>query len=415
MRVTAIDTIHVGAFPNITFVEVHTDAGLVGLGETFRGPQAVAAHIHESIAPWLIGADPRTTEAHSHRMLHPYIGFASSGAETRASSAIDIALWDLRGKASGQSIAQLLGGPVRERIRVYNTCAGYNYNAKQHAGPGGRRLVGSGASNANGSGSVAGPYEDQVAFMNRPAELAASLLDMGISAMKIWPFDPLVVRDNGQSVTRAELARGVEPFRLIREAHGDRMDLMAELHSLWSLPAALEIAAALKDLGIFWFEDPIRMVNAQVLADYRRQARVPVCASETLATRYGFRELLEKDALDYLMIDLSWCGGMTEAVKIAALAETWQRPIAPHDCTGPVVLVASLAFALSTPNAIFQEIVRAYTSGWYQELVTVLPRIEDGFAHPLPGPGHGTELAPQVRLREDVTVRRSGATLANGQ
>ena len=406
MRVTAIDTIHVGAYPNITFVEVHTDDGLTGLGETFRGPQAVAAHVHESIAPWLIGADPRPVEAHSHRMLHPYIGFASSGAETRASSAIDIALWDLRGKASGQSVSQMLGGPVRDRIRVYNTCAGYQYNAKQHAGPAGRRLIAAGADAQDGE-SV-GPYEDQIAFMNHPAELAASLLDMGIDAMKIWPFDPLVIRDNGQSITRAELARGIEPFRLIREAHGDRIDLMAELHSLWSLPAALEIAAALKDLGIFWFEDPIRMVNAQVLADYRRQARVPVCASETLATRYGFRELLEKDALDYLMIDLSWCGGLTEAAKIAALAETWQRPIAPHDCTGPVVLVASLAFALSTSNAIFQEIVRAYVSGWYRDLVTVLPRIENGHAYGLEGPGHGTALAPQVRARADVTIRRSG-------
>lgn len=243
--------------------------------------------------------------------------------------------------------------------------------------------------------------------MQRPAELAASLLDMGIGAMKIWPFDVLSTRDGGQSITREELKRGALPFRLIREAHGDRMDLMAELHSIWSLPAALEIAAVLKDLGIFWFEDPIRMVNAQVLADYRRQARVPVCASETLATRYGFRELLEKDALDYLMIDLSWCGGLTEAAKIAAMAETWQRPIAPHDWTGPVVLAASIAFGLATPGAIFQEIVRAYTTGWYRELVTVLPRIEDGHAYALPGPGHGTELLPSVRERPDTTVRRS--------
>ena len=170
----------------------------------------------------------------------------------------------------------------------------------------------------------------------------------------------------------------------------------------------MEIAAALKDLGIFWFEDPIRMVNAQVLADYRKRARVPlVCASETLAPRYGFRELLEKDALDYLMIDLSWCGGVTEAAKIAALAETWQRPIAPPDCTGPVVLAASLGFALATPCAIFQEIVRAYTTSWYKELVTVLPRIEDGHAYGLPGPGHGTELLPAVRERSDLMVQRS--------
>lgn len=399
MKITAIETIHVGAYPNITFVEIFTDSGLKGLGETFRGPQAVAAHIHESIAPYLLGKNPCEVEAHSHQMLNGYLGFASSGAETRAASAVDIALWDIWGKASGQSVCQMLGGPVRDRIRVYNTCAGYNYNAK-----GGRRLV---AANTNTTEETEGPYEDQIAFMNRPVELAHSLLEMGVSAMKIWPFDILAEQNRGTSISRADLAKGVAPFRAIREAVGDRMDLMCELHSIWSLPAALEIAAALKDVGIYWFEDPIKMVNARVLADYRRMAGVPVCASETLATRFGFRELLQEDAVDYVMLDLSWCGGLTESKKIASQAETFQRPIAPHDCTGPVVLIASLALALNAPNAIFQEVVRAYYTGWYRELVTELPRIENGFAHLMSQPGLGTELNPAVRQRADVTVRRS--------
>jgi L-alanine-DL-glutamate epimerase-like enolase superfamily enzyme len=173
------------------------------------------------------------------------------------------------------------------------------------------------------------------------------------------------------------------------------------------VPAALEIAAALRDVGIYWAEDPIKMVNAQALADYRRQAGIRVCASETLATRYGFRELLEKDAVDYVMIDLSWCGGLTESKKIATQAETFQRPIAPHDCTGPVVLIASLALALNAPNAIFQEVVRAYYTGWYTELVTTLPRIDQGFAYPMAGPGLGTALLPGLKARADVSVRRS--------
>ena len=397
MRITAIETIHVGAYPNITFVEVHTDAGITGLGETFRGPQAVAAHIHESIAPYLLGRDPCLVEAHSHHMLNGYLGFASSGAETRGASAVDIALWDIWGKATNQSVAQLLGGAVRDKIRVYNTCAGYTYNAK-----GGRRLI-----EASSNETAEGPYEDQIAFMQRPAELAHSLLEMGISAMKIWPFDPLAEATRGTSIARADLAKGVAPFKAIRDAVGDRMDIMCELHSIWSLPAALEIAAALRDVGIYWAEDPIKMVNASALADYRRQARIRVCASETLATRYGFRELLEKDAVDYVMIDLSWCGGLTESKKIAAQAETFQRPIAPHDCTGPVVLIASLALALNAPNAIFQEVVRAYYTGWYKELVTELPRIENGFAHLMTKPGLGTELQPGLKKRADVTVRRS--------
>ena len=267
MRITAIETIHVGAYPNITFVEVHTDEGLVGLGETFRGPKAVAAHVHESIAPYLLGRDPRAVEAHSHHMLNGYLGFAGSGAEMRAASAVDIALWDIWGKSTGQSIAQLLGGPVRDRIRVYNTCAGYTYNQA-----GGRRLVDAGSPAA----PAQGPYEDQVAFMQRPADLAHSLLEMGISAMKIWPFDPIAEATRGTSIALADLARGAAPFRAIRDAVGDRMDLMCEFHSIWSLPAALEIAAALRDIGIYWSEDPIKMVNAQALADYRRQAGIRV-------------------------------------------------------------------------------------------------------------------------------------------
>jgi L-alanine-DL-glutamate epimerase-like enolase superfamily enzyme len=331
-------------------------------------------------------------------MLGGYLGFASSGAETRAGSAVDIALWDLWGKATNQSVLQLLGGAVRDKIRVYNTCAGYTYNSR-----GGRRLISADSSEQ----SAEGPYEDQIAFMKRPAELAHSLLEMGISAMKIWPFDPLAEATGGQSIARGDLAKGVAPFKAIRDALGDRMDIMCELHSIWSVPAALEIAAALRDVGIYWAEDPIKMVNAQALADYRRQAGIRVCASETLATRYGFRELLEKDAVDYVMIDLSWCGGLTESKKIATQAETFQRPIAPHDCTGPVVLIASLALALNAPNAIFQEVVRAYYTGWYTELVTTLPRIDQGFAYPMAGPGLGTALLPGLKARADVSVRRS--------
>jgi len=397
MRVTAIETIQLGAYPNITFVQVHTDAGISGLGETFRGPQAVAAHVHEALAPYLLGRDPLAIEAHSHFMLNGYLGFNSTSAETRAASAIDIALWDLWGKATDQSITQLLGGPVRESIRVYNTCAGYTYNKA-----GGRRLV-TGQTQAQAEG----PYEDQIAFMQSPAELAHSLLEMGITAMKIWPFDPLAAPTGGQAISLADIRRGIEPFAKIRAAVGDRMDLLCEFHSMWSLPAAIEIGRALADVGIYWSEDPIKMVNAAALADYRGKVRIPVCASETLATRHAFRDLLSREAVDYVMIDLSWCGGLSEARKIATLAETYQRPIAPHDCTGPVVLAASLQLGLHAPNAIFQEMVRAYTTGWYQELVTVLPKVENGQMHALAGPGLGTELLPGLAQRADAVVRRS--------
>ena len=400
MRVTAIETIHVEQYPNITFVEILTDEGLVGLGETFRTPKAVGAQIHESIAAYLLGKDPLHIEAHSAALLNPYIGFGSTSVEIRAASAIDIALWDLWGKALDRPVHALLGGLSRDRIRVYNTCAGYAYNQRGAD----RRLVTAGsATNA----APTGPYDDQIAFTERPAELAQSLLDMGITAMKIWPFDPFAVKTGGREISAADLATGVAPFRKIRDAVGDRMDLMCELHSMWNLPVAVRIADALADLGIYWAEDPIKMTNLDALADYRRRTRIPVCASETLGTRHAFRELLAKDAVDYVMLDVGWCGGLSEAKKIAALAESWQRPVAPHDCVGPVVLIASLHLALNAPNALFQEVVRAYYTGYYTQLVTTLPRIENGEAYPMAGPGLGTALQPDLKSRPGVTVQRS--------
>jgi galactonate dehydratase len=399
MRVTAIETVHVGAYPNVTFVEVHTDEGPSGLGETFRTPRAVAAQIHETVAPYLLGKDPLAIDAHSDVLLNPYLGFASSGVEIRAASAVDIALWDLRGKVLNRPVHELLGGLTRNSIRVYNTCAGYAYN---QAG-GDRRVV-----TASAAGGVAtGPYDDQVAFTRQPAELAQSLLDMGITAMKIWPFDPFAIASRGRDISAEDLKTGLEPFRKIRAAVGNGIDIMCEFHSLWNLPTAVRIAEALADYNIYWSEDPVKMVDLDALADYRRRVRIPVCASETLGTRHAFRDLLAKDAVDYVMLDVGWCGGLSEAKKIATIAETSLRPIAPHDCTGPVVFAASLHLALNAPNAAFQEVVRAYYTGWYKELVTELPRIENGHAYAMTGPGLGTALQPGLKRRADVTIQRS--------
>jgi len=134
-----------------------------------------------------------------------------------------------------------------------------------------------------------------------------------------------------------------------------------------------------------------------------------VCSSETLPTRHAFRELLAWRAVDYVMPDVGRCAGLSESKQIPTMAEASMRPIAPHDCTGPVVLIASLHLALNAPNALFQEVVRAYYTGWYKELVTELPRIENGYAYAMKGPGLGTSLLPDLKKRSDVSVLRSGA------
>ncbi|HEY4250311.1 MAG TPA: mandelate racemase/muconate lactonizing enzyme family protein [Roseomonas sp.] len=398
-KIEKLRTIRLAERSNLLWVEITTDEGLTGLGEAFRGAQAVEAVIHEQVAPALLGRDARHIEGISRQLLTPYVGFGSSSAEVRAASAVDIALWDLAGQRHGVPVHEALGGLSREKIRAYNTCAGYDYNSRQSGSIAGRRDI--------GSGDVArGPYDDQLAFTRDAGALAQSLLEEGYAAMKIWPFDPYAAATQGQSISLEDLKRGLEPFEKIRAAVGDRIEVMAELHSLWSLPAAMRICRALEPLGIYWAEDPLnKMDDVASLAELRRGARVPICASETLGGKVAFRDLLVAGATDIVMLDLTWCGGLTEARKIAALAEAWARPVAPHDCTGPVTLVASLHLALHAPTAIFQEVVRATLATWYRDLVTVLPTIERGFVLPMQGAGLGTTLLPDLAQRPGAMVR----------
>jgi L-alanine-DL-glutamate epimerase-like enolase superfamily enzyme len=401
VKVTRVETMRLDEFPNLLFVLVHTDAGVIGLGETFFGARAVEAYLHESVAPYLLGTDPLHIDRHA-RALYGYLGYRSSGVEMRGNSAIDIALWDIFGQVTGQPISQLLGGPSRDRIRIYNTCAGYRYVRGRP-----QQAVSNWGLPEETAEASDGPYEDLDAFLHRADELALSLREQGISGMKIWPFDPYAEASNGQDISAADLDRALEPFRKIRAAVGNEMDIMVEFHSLWNLPTARRIARALEEFEPYWFEDPLKADNLDALAAYAASTHVPVTVSETLATRWSFREVFERGAAGVAMLDLSWCGGISEAKKIATMAESHQLPVAPHDCTGPVVLVASTHLSINVPNAFIQETVRAYYTGWYTELVTALPDIVDGTIAPPPGPGLGTALRPELWDRPDAHVQVS--------
>nr|WP_294504305.1 mandelate racemase/muconate lactonizing enzyme family protein [uncultured Rhodopila sp.] len=399
-NIVCLQTIRIAERPNLIWVELETDDGLVGLGESFRGAQAIEAVLHEQVAPWLIGRDARRIEAVSRHLTTPYLGFHGTGAEIRAASAVDIALWDLAGKRHGIPVHEALGGAVRSEIRAYNTCAGYAYNTSGAA----RRAVGA-------KENTAGPYDDQIAFTRDAGALAGSLLEEGFTAMKIWPFDIYAEASGGQLITLPELKAGLEPFRKVRAAVGDAIEVMAELHSLWNTTSAIRICRALEDYGVLWAEDPVsKMDDARALADLRRQTRVPVCGSETLGGTVPFRDLLAADAVDFVMLDLAWCGGLTEGRKIAVLAEAYAKPLAPHDCTGPVTLWAGLHLGVHAPAAIFQEVVRATLATWYRDLVTDLPVIRNGMVQAPGGAGLGTSLQSGVKLRDDVTIRVSGAS-----
>lgn len=399
MKIERVDTLRPADLPNLLFVEITTDDGRVGLGETFFGAQAVEAYIHETAAPYLLGADPSTVELHN-QALQGYLGYQGVGAESRGRSAIDIALWDLWGQMTNQPLHALLGGRQRDSMPIYNTCAGYGYVR--------RRPEQSVANWGLPGGAPQGPYEDLEGFLQHADELAESLLAMDITAMKIWPFDPYAEQSGGTWIARDDLERALEPMRKIRSAVGSAMDVMIELHGLWDPPTALRIARALEELAPRWIEDPVRNDDPAGIAKVAAGTAVPIAAGETLGGTRAFHELLARGALDVVILDPGWCGGISTARKIAALAEASNRPVAPHDCTGPVGLTVGTHLSCHLPNALIQESVRAFYTGWYPELVTDLPRIERGQIWPPDAPGLGIALRPELRTRADVHTRTSG-------
>ncbi len=394
MRISRIETIRLSEFPNLVWVLIHTDEGITGLGETFFGASSVEAYIHDWCAPKLIGKDPLALQARMNEMTD-YLGWRGAGVETRAYSAIDIALWDLFGKAHDRPLADILGGRSRDSIRTYNTCAGYKYVRDSRA---------QAVANWH-AGETDGPYEDLEAFLTDAGALAKSLLADGITAMKIWPFDIAAERSGGWDITPQELRNALRPFEQIRESVGDDMDIMVEFHSLWSLPMAKILARELAPFKTYWHEDPFRLDNVHDLKTYAESTNARVCASETLAGIHAFREYFQSGAAGVAMLDLSWCGGITVARKIAGMAEAWKVPVAPHDCTGPVVYGASCHLSLHLPNALIQESVRAFYTGWYNEIAEGLPAVAKGEITISKASGHGVALRSDLQKRGDFRSR----------
>ncbi|WP_433258373.1 mandelate racemase/muconate lactonizing enzyme family protein [Streptosporangium sp. CA-135522] len=386
-----METLRPRTQPNLLFLRLHTDSGLIGLGEAFFGARAVEAYLHESVAPALLGlADPRPEPV--ARRLASYVGFQGAGAETRGNGAVDIALWDLLGQQSGLPLVDLLGGAVRPSIEIYNTCAGPGY-------------VGSSTRQESDNwGLRAGRYEDLNAFLTQPARLARELLDEGLGGMKIWPFDQAAERTGGTDISRAELDQGLGIVEAIRAEVGLDMRLMIELHGLWNRPSAEKIIAGLEPYQPFWVEDPLRSDDVEGYA--RLESGVPVAAGETAVGRRGFKPLLDSGRVDILTLDVQWTGGITEARKVACLADAYGVPVAPHDCTGPATLASCVHFVCAQPNGLIQETVRAFLRTWYANLVTGLPPVTGGVIRPSQEPGHGVRLREDLIMNDEVFARR---------
>ena len=372
MKITAVETLLHPHYPLLMWVRVHTDEGLIGLGETIQSPDAVARVVHGTLAKLILGQDPTQIELLWHHMFKTvhYAGYA--GAEMRAISAIDIALWDLLGKITNQPVYVLLGGACRERIPTYNTCGSY------------------------------GRYLDHEAFHDSPAQLARDLLAMGLRAMKIWPFDDAAVPSLGQRISVEQLEYGVSIFRAIREAVGDQMDIALEGHCQWNLPSAIRIARAVEPFRPMWLEELMLPDNPLSTRELRAATSTPLVTSERLITRFGFRPVIEAHAADILMLDIGWTGGLTESKKIAALAETYQMPVAPHNPGGPISNLVANHFSASIYNLFILESVRAYYLTWFNDVVTHNHVPADGsFALP-PGPGLGVDLRPEFLARPEL-------------
>jgi L-alanine-DL-glutamate epimerase-like enolase superfamily enzyme len=316
-----------------------------------------------------VGADP-APEPFWQRAFQALAYHGYAGAELRALSAVDIALWDLLGQAAGLPVHRLLGGPCRERVPVYNTCVSH------------------------------GPIRDHERFLSsNPADagaLAKELVDEGFPAMKIWPFDDHSMASGGQRITNAQLAQACRPFAAIRDAVGDAIEVALEGHSCWNLPSAVRIAHALEEFRPMWLEDLLPAGDPGAWAELRRATSTPICGSERLFTRYGLKPFLDAHAFDIVKQDLCWTGGFTEFAKLAALAAAHELPVAPHNCHGPVGAMATLHASAALPNLYLMESVRAFSRGFHTEVVDNPPVIEGGFAVVPERPGLG------LRLRDDV-------------
>lgn len=388
MRITAVETLHFSRSRRVRaneipclWVRLHTDAEVVGLGETYPMPEVEEAVIHEVLAPVILGTDPSGIERLWADMLKAVSLCGWAGAEMRAISAIDLALWDVAGKMAGLPIYKLLGGQCRSSLRIYNTCY------------------------------------DRIDFMQDPVRLARELFDAGIRAMKIWPFDVIAkenagrfgpadrVRRGAEFITREQIDRGAAPLRKIKQEFGDSMSVAMEFHGCWNLQSAIQIAQVLEADTPLWLEEMLPQDNISAYRELAQATNLPLILSERLMTRYAFREVLESRAARIIMLDLSWCGGFTEGRKIAAIADTYYLPVSPHNCGGPVLHLASAHLAAHLTNFSILETVRGYYEDRYPNLViqNLVPRNGE---LPLPeGPGMGVELSPALLSDDDLVSR----------
>jgi galactonate dehydratase len=368
MKVTHFDVFPVNAhWRTWVFVRLGTDEGLAGWGEATLvfGDAAVLGAL-EDLREFVIGIDPlRVEEFWSKRF---YRTIFHGPPFYSALAGIEHALWDLTGKWFGVPVYQLMGGRVRERVRLY----------------------------ANTWFLGARTPEEY-------AERANAVVAAGWDALK---FDPLP--GSLLAASRQELRSAVEKVRAVRDAVGPDVDILIECHGRLSPESAIRFADALTEYRPFWIEEPVPWHNPRAMGKVRATTRIPVATGERLSTRWQYRELLELNAVDIIQPDMTQVGGLLEAKRVADLAAMYRVQVAPHCPRGPVAIAAGVHCALTTRNFLILEYpldVGGVT--WRQELVTAPEEINAGHMTPPTGPGLGVELVESelVKHRAETLIR----------
>lgn len=376
MRLESLETFVVGNPPPrhggryFIFVRLKTACGIAGIGEIYAAsfaPDLCCAMAQDMFARHFEGTDPHRIEQ-LFRRVHG-AGFSQRPDVTVMGifSGLEMACWDIIGKAADKPVYALLGGQVHDRLRSYS----YVYPPTGDVYP--------------------DPETESVYTSSRlAAEVAADMVDRGFTAVKFDPAGPFSVYD-GRQPTRGEIARSVAFCRDIREAVGDRADLLVGTHGQFTVAGAKRLARLLEPYDPLWFEEPVPPENPDDMATVAAFTSIPVAAGERLCTKHEFARLVERGAAAILQMNLGRVGGLLEAKKIAGLAETRQVQIAPHLYCGPVVAAANIQIATCSPNFLILESIGTF-DGPYMRAVKGEIRWEDGYILPPTAPGLGLEL-----------------------
>ncbi len=349
MTITDVKVYLAKEWRTFCFVVVETDEGISGLGEAgITGRELAVQGAIEHFKPLLIGQDPFRSE-HLWQLLFRGGFFPAQRILTAAIAAIDIALWDIKGKALGVPVYQLLGGRARDRVLTYNH-------------------------------NVGDTVEELVACCQRSVDEGWKVLRWGLEHQAGGILEP------GVAVRRA-----IKEIEALRLALGDEVKLAIDVHTRLDPPDAIWLCQEFEKYRPYFVEDPLRVENAQSYRVLRSRTTVPLAAGEQYNSKWEFRQVVEEELIDYARVDLCICGGLTEAKKIAAACETHYIDLAVHNPIGPVATSAFLHLCLSLPNFAVQELPRRPGESM-PDLVRNQPEWEDGYLLPPTAPGLGIEL-----------------------